>query len=412
MATSGTCSSTTTSSMSYCGMEPVCAPPLPPPPEEGAPSHEDVVEEAPSLHPFEAHCAAIPGWHEASVGRVDDGGVTLAVELEGLEGEGFGVGPATLEPLRDPAGVQDQGAPADRAAAQADVEEREAAARVAIDALRPDQRARHGGLLIATRKDPQARRSLQSLLLRGAFEGEQGDRLLRELYRAATEPVGEHIDRDALVSDLIQELDDPTAISQGRKSTCGVTSAAMYMAEHQPAEYVRIVRGLASVEGEVTLANGDTLARDYLWERELGHGDSGRALTQRLLNPALMEYANGAQDYDNARDTSTHLVLEDLGVGLDVDAFEPLMEALTAESFTSLTPEYVSRVTLAQALQRHTEAGHTVPVSVQWDDDSGHRVLVTGVDDDWVTFSNPWGEEDRMARAEFMYRTKDILLPE
>jgi hypothetical protein len=59
---------------------------------------------------------------------------------------------------------------------------------------------------------------------------------------------------------------------------------------HQPAEYARVVKDLASEKGEATLASGVTLNRRDDFGKDEG---ANRSLVQSLLAPLLMDYANG-----------------------------------------------------------------------------------------------------------------------
>ncbi len=58
------------------------------------------------------------------------------------------------------------------------------------------------------------------------------------------------------------------------------------------------------------------------------------------------------------------------------------------------------------------EAGRNVPVALSWGDDGYHKVLVTGTEtvdgQEYVTYTNPWGREERMPREEFEARLADI----
>lgn len=321
----------------------------------------------------------------------------------------WGDRPASLEDVRDPDYVDNDGTEAQQEAARLQVEGRAEAEAIALEGLEAEQRDQYDAVAQTTEADPLAREALQDMLLDGDFEGEDGAQLLDELHGLTEDELAEGIDREELVSDLVQELADPAAIAQRGKGTCVATSSEIYLAQHQPAEYARLIRGLASPEGRVDLANGDQI------QREGGTIDdgSGRSITQRLLAPALMEYANGNENYVNGEDRNKWWVF-DRGSGLNGGEAERLLEAMTGGDFRRETAgkNAAERAALAEEILDVANAGDVVSVSLQWGDDSGHRVLVTGGDDDWVYITNPWGVEQRMSREDFDLRVKDGIFSE
>ena len=127
--------------------------------------------------------------------------------------------------------------------------------------MTPEERRQYADLVKQTDGNPQARLALQLLAMQGKLTGEplasDGQTLLSTLHTAASQTNAPGIDGKKLVCEMLRELATPSAISQGNRGTCGPTTGQIKLAQDNPAEYARIVGGLASERGEVTLANGD-----------------------------------------------------------------------------------------------------------------------------------------------------------
>lgn len=80
-----------------------------------------------------------------------------------------------------------------------------------------------------------------------------GHDLLTNLAGFASQPVQPPLDRNALLGDLVQEVADPAAINQHAANTCALAVGQMYLAEVDPAEYLRLQAGLASPAGPAIL---------------------------------------------------------------------------------------------------------------------------------------------------------------
>lgn len=377
-------------------------------------SHEDQARRArlESMNAVRPLCSANTSAFRADGDgfRVTRRGGATQTERDQALPDSWGTKPASLETVRDPDDVNDDGTKAEQDAARANVEARAEDETAALDAMSQEQRDQYGAVAQSTEADPRARESLQTMLLDGDFDGADGAKLLDELHGLTQDELAEGIDRDELVSDLVQELEDPIAIAQEGKGTCVATSSEILLAQQQPAEYARLVRGLASPEGEVTLANGDTIRREL---RTIDDDGSRRAITQRLLAPALMEYGNGADSYSNSTDLSYRREHKPMH-GLNGQEAERLLEAMTGQSFRrqDAAANATDRAALAQDVLDAANAGQTVSTALSWSDGGGHRVLVTGGDDEWVTFINPWGREDRISREEFDQRVKSAAFLE
>jgi hypothetical protein len=108
---------------------------------------------------------------------------------------------------------------------------------------------------------------------------------------------GRPLDREGLMTQILSDLDDKRQIFQGDQNTCGATSASILLAERDPGEYVRILADLAR-DGKTQLRNHkDELA---VHREALKPDTHYRSMTGNLLQPALMDFANGDQvTYDD-----------------------------------------------------------------------------------------------------------------
>ena len=154
-------------------------------------------------------------------------------------------------------------------------------------------------------KAPMAREDLELLIKKGPAgilaPDTKGGRMLDHLSALAQGPLEKDLagQRALLLSSTLSEAAHPELITQERRGTCSVTAASQMLSKAQPGEYVRLIAGLSTASGTVTLKNGATLVRPAGVVRP---DDSGRTPSERLLQASLMEYGNGAKDYDNARD--------------------------------------------------------------------------------------------------------------
>lgn len=280
----------------------------------------------------------------------------------------------------------------------------------ALETMTPSQRAQYQSVKdrCLEANDPVAALALEKMLLDGKLPGDKDLKgegtTLDQLAKLSDEntPLAEGIDRNQLVTDLVQELATPSSIGQGQRGTCAPTTLAIQLAMHDPAEYARIAAGLASPEGTVQLAGGQTITR----EANSIEGDtSNRAITQRLIGGAFMELANGDRNFDD--DTGE-------GKGAWSNDLDVLYEAVTGKKMSDqrLTTDE-QRAGAMDIIDTQLRAGTEVPVAISWGTEGGyHKVLVTGTETvdgkEYVNYTNPWGREERMPREDFEKRLADI----
>lgn len=281
-----------------------------------------------------------------------------------------------------------------------------------LGALGETGKAQYQAILGQTEGFPQAGLALQMLLMEGSltkYQSTAGKNLLETLHEVATQPLNEAIPRNYVVSDLLQELANPIAISQHNRGTCTVTAVQMYMALEHPAEYARIIGGLASPEGKVKLADGRDLAR--LAGTEVKDG-TPRSTPARLWQPASMQYAKG-QPYDNLTDK-----FADGSGGLSYLPVDKLLDSLTGKNVKHMSIyEHDGPQAMLQAAKGNLDQGHVVPVALSWGvrqaDGSypaGHQVLLNRMSEEHAHYHNPWGQSERMPWDEFNARLKSVHL--
>ncbi|HEY9854401.1 MAG TPA: hypothetical protein V6D05_01600 [Stenomitos sp.] len=268
----------------------------------------------------------------------------------------------------------------DEIAANRDLEE------AALQKLSKPEQQEYKHLASMTQHDPDARLALQLLLVEGKLTDKANlssdhKDLLATLNGLSHQPLAKGLDRPSLISDMIQEIAVPSAINQHNKGTCTVTSLQIMMAMEQPAEYARIVSGLASPSGKAKLANGDTITRE---PGTIGKDGTPRTASAKLWQPAMMEYANGSLNYDNKTDTNSN------GAGgLNAAQVHRALEGLTGKDGTTFSvygeagTSYRSRLGMAEAVMNQANSGKPVPVGMKFAEPGqapgGHEVLVTKV---------------------------------
>ncbi|MCC6807668.1 MAG: hypothetical protein IT381_09610 [Deltaproteobacteria bacterium] len=106
----------------------------------------------------------------------------------------------------------------------------------------------------------------------------------------------------AIFSTLLLEVADPDRIEQAEAGTCAVTSLQHHLAEHDPAEYVRVMTDLMSAGARVTLRGGDVVRRDD--NAIVSTGRTTRSASERVFQSAMMQAELPKRDYatDGARE--------------------------------------------------------------------------------------------------------------
>jgi hypothetical protein len=148
--------------------------------------------------------------------------------------------------------------------------------------------------------DETSRGQLMSLIDGGTLlkKDSQGHTLVQNLGQmtAMSVPAGAPYDGDDILAQTVSHLDDPNTINQSTKNTCGAATVQYLLAKDQPAEYARLVIGLAGPSGEVQLQSGQTMVRvpdsidrsDGTWMPD--KPGQGRDDVERILQAAFQDH--------------------------------------------------------------------------------------------------------------------------
>lgn len=279
----------------------------------------------------------------------------------------------------------------------------------ALGNLDPAQKAAYNRVRQLTEKDPPARLAMQVLLLEGKLTGgkksSDGKDLLGELDRMATKPLNKSIDRSALVSDLLQEVAAPSSINQRNRPSCIFTSLQIQMVLQRPAEYARLVGGLASPDGKVKLANGETLSRYRNAEKA---DDTNRSISTRLWTTGLMAHGAPAHLRNNPKIT--------IDAAADFSRSDNVIPGLggKADFFMGLNPMAMAdrKDEMISRFKALTDQGTPVQIGLAWGEGGQehalHQVMVTGIKDDRAYYTNPWGTEESMPVEELKQRMSGL----
>jgi|GEM_PF-1882100 len=219
-----------------------------------------------------------------------------------------------------------------------------------------------------------------------------GNSLLRNLHGLSTQKLNAEFgnvsfSRAQLIGSIIQEAAKPGEVNQGSHGTCTVTSMQYMLCTQNPAEYVRIMQGITSASGKVTLRGGDIL--------ELNPGCVGedsnkkRSHSERIFQASMMDFCNGADAYNNQQDKNTwsFLFVSHSYGGLHTGQEKKGLEALFGQGFKVETKNVVGLLT------ERSQQGKPTYIDMHWGENQsgGHAVVVTEVKDGRVYIRNPWG---------------------
>lgn len=235
-------------------------------------------------------------------------------------------------------------------------------------------------------------------------QGKLTPEVLAGLEQLATQPLAPGVDRQDLIVTALRQMADPSSVNQGDKFTCAPAVVQTMVAKDQPAEYLRLVAGLASPEGTVTLQNGETLTRDANWQ-----SDPTRSVIDNLMQPAFMQLASGS--YDSA--TDSRKTGTGTGQGLYAAEQDKLIAAVTGRKNTSIRgsgPEVIGQ------LGKATAAGQNVPAIITYQgansEIKGHAVLVESVKNGKVTYLDPKAGRKTVSLEEFQAKLQSVSLPD
>jgi hypothetical protein len=238
----------------------------------------------------------------------------------------------------------------------------------------------------------------QSVLLQ---KDEAGNTVLRNL---------EHISqskRSSLAGEALADIADPHRIQQGYAPTCTATSMQYEFAKERPAEYARLMRDLA-VDGRARMAGGGVLEVPVNAALSASEKNSdARTASEALFQSAVMEYANGADDYNLAKQKSSGARGDYRGL------FPDQIRDMTAQLFGAryetreIRDDDEARDELALIASRERPNR-----PVLFDISMGsfnHNVSLESVDDKRVSYRDPTtGDITSLTRDEFISRLTSV----
>jgi len=222
--------------------------------------------------------------------------------------------------------------------------------------------------------------------------------------------------KELLIQSVLQDIATPESIMQGNKNTCAATVAQIKLAIEDPVKYVKIMAELAGPNGQSSSSlvsnnrSGDFLRLD---PQAISADASGRSLSNRIFQTALMEYGNGNQNYHSQNDTNTSQGNQQTYSGLKDYENQELMNALFAGKYQTLsTKQGLAQNILAQRIENAVLAGVPISTGMKWGE-GGHQVLVVGMDPKNVQLINPqsMGHLYHISRHDFEKHLLSAALP-
>lgn len=224
-----------------------------------------------------------------------------------------------------------------------------------------------------------------------------GHTVLDNLATIATKQLNHSLDRGQLLADVIADVCRPATIEQADHNTCSATSIQAALARSKPAEYARLVAGLATA-GSVDVPASHTKLSSSIF---IAFKD--RTLSSNLMQPAIMDVEARVEGghYDNKSDKIVPAKGRAHAGAYDEDVSAAESKLLGGKYVTlDVTPKNIER---AMAIVAKASAKNPVLCGLNMSDGSGHEVQVTGMkkDHSMVEIRNPWGERDYIPVQKF-----------
>lgn len=244
-----------------------------------------------------------------------------------------------------------------------------------------------------------------------------GNTLLSNLATLASQPlhaslVG-HTTTEELLTGVLTDAMNPNRVDQGTATTCTVASMQFELVADEPAEYARLMAGLAGPKGVAKMQGGGDL--------RLGPGDAdarardGRSASQTLFQSAAMEYANGRfSNYDPVLGVSINERTGEERLGLKPDNQQALLEKLFGVKYSidRLFSEAEGAKALGSLQGWDARGFRNRPIIVDIDQGKfNHAVTLEAVTKERVTFRDPYGVLRSMPASMFPRVAVAIHLP-
>lgn len=225
-----------------------------------------------------------------------------------------------------------------------------------------------------------------------------GSTTLDNLSRLANAP-----NSSTFLNHALADIAHPGRIWQGNAPTCTASTMQYELAKEKPAEYARLLTGLA-VDGSVKMAGGGTLVSqtgNALYSSFLSHDQ--RSPTEAVFQSALMEYANGSDSY-NVFDRRSTKADGSTYRGLYGEQIRNSVEQLFGVEYetTKISSNAEAQRALMQ-LNRDERPNRPVLIDLVVDDKSNHCVAFEGFRNGRVYFRDPaTGKLDSITQQQFL----------
>lgn len=266
--------------------------------------------------------------------------------------------------------------------------------------LSPEDQTRLGD--IVKEVGPDGLKYVSELLTSGKLQDKDKDGRslldnLAQLARQELNPVLTNegkVTKDQLLTSVLQETADPSQVNQGSYGTCSQTSVQYALLMQNPSEYVRLMRGLAGTSGKVDMAGGDSIGIQHEYYRQKHKDGDTRSPSEVIFQGALMEYANGSEDYNAATDENSRT----LPIVGKVDKGRGSTNQNTAQQIFDrpyglwIPTSGAEKRAGLEYLKANPSSKGGDPILLSFNGtDSSHAVTFVEVKDGRVYIRNPWG---------------------
>ena len=236
-----------------------------------------------------------------------------------------------------------------------------------------------------------------------ALRANDGSTVLDNLDKMVKRP-----DLAPYTADVLADMVMPERIWQGNAPTCTSATMQFELAKRCPAEYSRLITGLA-IDGTVQMAGGGTLETQpgAALNGSLAANDK-RSPTEAVFQAALMEFANGTETYDYNKMISTGNGKSHRG--LNGEQIQTALTQLfgTAYKITKISSNDEAAAALT-GLNRSLTPNRPVLIDLVVDDNTNHCVAFEGFSNGRVQLRDPeTGQRTSISEQEFLEKAAAV----
>lgn len=213
-----------------------------------------------------------------------------------------------------------------------------------------------------------------------------------------------------LALSALHDLAAPSDIDQGANSyTCSANVLQMDLAQNKPERYLEMVDTLAlgqtfdGIAPDPSFADEGFTPSSFKDYQDQALVDTARSLTAKLVQNAIMEYANGSEDYDSAYKSSLTTEQATAQAAAEESWLTDTVPHVMGEKrdYTMLhvpteQDEYrdnakvktLSAEAIIDAIKAYRPSQET-PLLMGFNNGNGHAGLIIGIEGDQVTYLDP-----------------------